>query len=44
MKNTGKYIIGVTGGVGTGKSYISGYICGRFDGTLISADEIAKES
>lgn len=44
MKNKGKYIIGVTGGVGTGKSYISGYICGRFDGTLISADEIAKES
>ena len=44
MKHQGKYIIGVTGGVGTGKSYVSGYICGRFDGTLISADEIAKES
>ena len=43
-KNSGKYIIGVTGGVGTGKSYISGYICGRFNGVLISADEIAKES
>ena len=43
-KNNGKYIIGVTGGVGTGKSYISGYICGRYNGTLISADEIAKES
>ena len=44
MKNKGKYIIGVTGGVGTGKSYVAGYISGRFNGELISADEIAKES
>ena len=44
MKNNGKYIIGITGGVGTGKSFISGYISGRFNAELISADEIAKSS
>ena len=44
MKNEGKYIIGITGGVGTGKSFVSGYISGRFNAALISADEIAKSS
>lgn len=44
MKHTGKYVIGITGGVGTGKSFVSGYIGGRYNATVIFADEIAKLS
>lgn len=43
MKQNKPFIIGVTGGVGAGKSTVLEYLKERYDAYLIMADDVAKE-
>ncbi len=36
-------IIGLTGGIGSGKSTVSGYICEKYGFRLVDADQISRE-
>lgn len=43
MKQNKAYIIGVTGGVGSGKSTALDYLCANYDCVVIKADDVGNE-
>ena len=43
MKQNKAYIIGVTGGIGSGKSYVLDYLSNQYNALIIKADDIGNE-